>query len=114
MRLQQGERHKAERGELRLPLPAGISYSRTGEVMLNPDEEIQERLRLVFQRFRELKSAKAVVRYFQQHNLSVPVRPLRGPAPHEVEWQPANSDRIGRILKNPAYAGAYVLWSKHK
>jgi DNA invertase Pin-like site-specific DNA recombinase len=108
MRLQQGERHKAERGELRLPLPAGISYSRTGEVMLNPDEEIQERLRLVFQKFRELKSAKAVVRYFQQHNLSVPVRPLRGPAPHEVEWRPANSDRIGRILKNPAYAGAYV------
>jgi DNA invertase Pin-like site-specific DNA recombinase len=108
MRLQQGGRHKAERGELRLPLPAGLSYSRTGDVMLNPDEEIQERLRLVFQKFLELKSAKAVVRYFQQHNLSLPIRALRGPAPHEVEWRPASSTRIGRILKNPAYAGAYV------
>jgi DNA invertase Pin-like site-specific DNA recombinase len=108
MRLQQGERHKAARGELRLPLPAGLSHSRTGEIMLNPDEEVQARLRLVFQKFRELKSAKAVVRYFQQHNLALPIRPLSGPAPHEIEWRPANSTRVGNILKNPAYAGAYV------
>ena len=43
MRLHQGERQKAERGELRLPLPAGLVYDRTGAIILSPDEEVQAR-----------------------------------------------------------------------
>jgi len=108
IRLHQGERQKAARGELRLPLPAGLTRGRDGCVILNPDEEIQERLRLVFAKFSELRSAKAVMRYLQRASLVLPVRPLLGPAPHEVVWQPANSARVTNILKNPAYAGAYV------
>jgi hypothetical protein len=34
MRLHQGERQKAARGELRLPLPAGLAYDRTGAIIL--------------------------------------------------------------------------------
>src|ERR1700684_486971 len=108
MRLHQGERQKAARGELRLPLPAGLTHGRDGSVTLNPDEEVQERLRLVFIKFRELRSAKAVMRYLQRGNLLLPVRPLHGPAPHDVVWQPADSARVIHVLKNPAYAGAYV------
>jgi DNA invertase Pin-like site-specific DNA recombinase len=108
VRLHQGERQKAARGELRLPLPAGLVYGRDGRVVLNPDEEVQARLLLLFAKFQELRSAKAVMRYLQQAGLRLPVRPLRGPAPHEVQWQPADSARVLHILKNPAYAGAYV------
>ncbi|HET6521605.1 MAG TPA: recombinase family protein, partial [Geminicoccaceae bacterium] len=108
VRLHQGERQKAARGELRLPLPVGLVRRRDGSVGLNPDEEVQARLGLVFARFRELGSAKAVVRYLRGAGLALPVRPLRGPEPHEVVWQPANSARVLAILKNPAYAGAYV------
>lgn len=108
VRLHQGERQKAARGELRLPLPAGLAYGRDGQVILNPDEEVQSRLRLLFAKFQELRSAKAVMRYLQQAGLRLPVRPLLGPAPHEVLWQPADSARVLHILKNPAYAGAYV------
>jgi DNA invertase Pin-like site-specific DNA recombinase len=54
LRLHQGELQKAARGELRVPLPAGLSYDRSGGIILNPDEEVQERLHLVFARFREL------------------------------------------------------------
>ena len=86
LRLHQGERQKATRGELRLPLPAGLAYGRGGAIVLNPDEEVQARLRLVFAKFRELQSAKAVMRDLQRHGLPLPVRPLRGPAPHEVVW----------------------------
>ena len=53
IRLHQGERQKAARGELRLPLPAGLIHTRDGSVTFNPDEEVQERLRLVFAKFRE-------------------------------------------------------------
>jgi DNA invertase Pin-like site-specific DNA recombinase len=108
VRLHQGERQKAARGELRLPLPAGLVQGRDGGVTLNPDEEVQERLRLVFTKFRELRSAKAVMRYMQRRNLLLPVRPLYGPAPHDVVWRPADSARVIHVLKNPAYAGAYV------
>ena len=50
LRLHAGQRHKAERGALCLPLPAGLERLRSGEVMLHPDEEVQARLRLVFER----------------------------------------------------------------
>src|ERR1700736_1223247 len=80
IRLHQGERQKAARGELRLPLPAGLIHNHDGGVTFNPDEEVQERLRLVFAKFREVRTAKAVGRYLRRGNLLVPVRPLRGPA----------------------------------
>src|SRR5213080_3505440 len=51
-RMHAGARHKAERGELRLGLPVGLSRGPAGEVTLNPDEEVQARIHLVFQKFR--------------------------------------------------------------
>jgi DNA invertase Pin-like site-specific DNA recombinase len=108
MRLHQGERQKAARGELRIPLPAGLMQAPGGGIMLNPDAEVQARIRLVFDSFSGLGSAKAVVRYLLKADLALPVRPLRGPAPHAVVWRDANDARVRTILKNPAYAGAYV------
>ena len=114
MRLHQGERQKAARGDLRLPLPAGLTHSREGGVILTPDEEVQERLRLVFTKFRELRSAKAVMRYLRRAGLVLPVRPIQGPAPHEIIWRPADSAKVIHILKNPAYAGAYVYGRRRR
>ena len=114
MRLHQGERQKAARGELRLPLPAGLVQEHGGGIALNPDEEVQARLRFVFDKFRELQSAKAVMRELQRHGLPLPVRPLRGPAPHEVAWVPADSSRVLHILHNPAYAGTYAYGQRRQ
>ena len=108
VRLHAGEQQKAERGELRLPLPVGLVRQQDGHVTLNPDEEIQARLRLVFEKFEELGTARAVMRYLHRHDLPLPTRPLQGPVPHTVVWQPANAGRVMAILHNPAYAGAYV------
>ena len=108
LRLHQGERQKAARGELRIPLPAGLTHAPGGGIMLNPDAEVQARIRLVFENFARLGSAKAIVRYLRKADLALPVRPLRGPAPHAVVWREANDARVRAILKNPGYAGAYV------
>jgi hypothetical protein len=89
-------------------LPAGLAYDRSGAIVRNPDEEVQARLQLVFAKFTELQSARGVMRYLRAHDLPLPVRPLRGPAPHQVVWREANSARVRSILQNPAYAGAYV------
>ena len=109
VRLHQGERQKAARGELRISLPAGLTQNRDGGVTFNPDEEVQERLRLVFAKFRELHSAKAVVRYLRHGKLPVPVLPLRGPAPHDVVWRAATSAR-GRKPEKPGLCWRLCLW----
>ncbi|TIP82344.1 MAG: recombinase family protein, partial [Mesorhizobium sp.] len=108
IRLHQGERQKAARGELRTPLPGGLAYNRSGQIVRNPDEELQARLCLVFDKFRELQTARRVMRYLRTHDLRIPVRPLRGPGPHELVWRDATIARVHYILHNPAYAGAYV------
>lgn len=108
MRMYEGLKHKAERGDLKLLLPVGLERLRNGEVVLNPDEEIQARIRLIFDKFKELASAKKVVRYLRKHKLTIPSRPKLGPEPHEVVWREAKAISVYRILKNPIYAGAYV------
>jgi hypothetical protein len=107
-RLYAGAWNKAKRGELHHPLPVGLLRLPSSEVVLHPDEEIQVRVRLVFKKFEELRSARAVRRYLREKELLLPSRPLRGPAPHEVYWQSARASMVLSILKNPAYAGAYV------
>jgi hypothetical protein len=86
----------------------GLTRLPSGDVRFNPDQEVQARLQLVFATFRELGSANAVVRYLQRHELPLPSRPLRGPSPHPVIWDGATTSLVREILRNPAYAGAYV------
>jgi DNA invertase Pin-like site-specific DNA recombinase len=112
MRLDAGKRSKAARGELRLPLPAGLERLRSGEIILHPDEEIQARLRLIFDKFRELGSASAVMRYLKREGLKMPVRSLKGPWPQEVIWGTPTASGVRGIVQNPAYAGAYVYGRK--
>jgi DNA invertase Pin-like site-specific DNA recombinase len=113
LRLQAGERHKAERGELRHHLPVGLARQRDGQVSLNPDSEVQARLRLVFEQFKALGSAKAVVRYLYRAGLPLPTRPLRGPAPHDIVWQPARSSIVLSIFEEPGLCGRLCLWPEH-
>lgn len=107
-RMHAGARQKAERGAPQHPLPVGLLRQRDGSVILNPDEEVQARLRLIFAKFDELGSARAVRAYLVQEQLRIPARPPRGPAPHDTVWTLPKRSTILRILHNPAYAGAYV------
>jgi hypothetical protein len=75
---------------------------------------VQARLHLVFAKFRELQSARSVMRFLRTNGLPLPVRPLLGPSPHDVVWRDANSARVRSILQNPAYAGAYVYGRRQK
>lgn len=99
----------AEGRELRVALPVGLTRLPHGEVVINPDEEVQARLNLVFRKLKELGTGCAVVRYCRREELLLPAWPLRGPAPHEIVWQPATISRVLDILKNPAYAGVYAF-----
>ena len=109
-RLQGGKRNKAQRGALRFPLPVGFAYGEEpGSVVLDPDVEVQNAVRLAFQLFRQTGSAYGVVRHFLQHNLSFPRRAYGGVWNGKILWGRLQHGRVLGLLSNPCYAGAYVF-----
>ena len=107
-RLTGGKRKKAESGELRITLPTGLVYDNAGKVALDPDEEVQQAVQLVFDTFEELGSAQRVVKYFKEQGLRFPTRELRGPHKGELRWGRLAQSRVLHVLHNPLYAGAYA------
>ncbi|MGA2496004.1 MAG: recombinase family protein, partial [Roseiarcus sp.] len=51
---------KARRGEFQFMLPPGFCWSEAGKIEVDPDEHVQEAVRMVFAKFRELGSARQV------------------------------------------------------
>jgi DNA invertase Pin-like site-specific DNA recombinase len=107
-RLLGGKLAKAERGQLRFRLPVGLVYDPTGRVVLDPDQEVAEAVRLVLALFEQHGSALAVVTHFAQHHLRFPTRLWGGGHDGELGWGRLTSGRVLSILHNPFYAGAYV------
>ncbi len=107
-RLQGGLRHKAARGELATKLPIGFVYAPAGKVTLDPDQHVQEAIQVLFNTFRQVGSSIGVVRYCNQHGLTFPTRPMKGPHHGEVWWTALSSSLTLRILHNPRYAGAFA------
>ena len=107
-RLEGGKRKKAEQGQLRFRPPVGLVFDPIGQLVLDPDEEIQHAVGLVLTLFEQEGSALAVVKQFTTARLRFPNR-LWGKQHHgEVVWEPLRHARVLAILHNPAYAGTYV------
>src|ERR687885_260249 len=60
-RMLEAARAKARRGELRISVPVGYVWHREAGLGLDPDLRIQEVVRLIFARFRQLGSAHQVL-----------------------------------------------------
>ncbi|MGX5851722.1 recombinase family protein [Mesorhizobium sp. PL10] len=103
-RLTAGLRAKAERGDLALLLPAGLERDANGMVSKDPSSEVQERILLVFTTFLKEGSVGKVIRSLRDHALALPRRDRFG----DVAWRMPTTSMISGILKNPAYAGAFV------
>ena len=107
-RLTSGLLAKAERGELAQMLPVGL-VRETGEIVVkDPNIEVQQRIGLVFDSFLRLRSAAKVMRLFQAKQLDLPRQDRHG----DLRWMPATIASVATILKNPAYAGAFVYGRK--
>ena len=107
-RLLGGKLEKARKGQLRVRLPTGLVYDPADHVVLDPDEQVQQAVQLIFDLFEESRSALAVVKHSDSHQLLFPTRHWGGVRDGELAWQPLRLTRVLAILHNPAYAGAYV------
>ena len=103
-RMTAGLLNKAQRGELALSLPIGLVRNAIGKVHKDPNREVQDRLALIFTTFLRARSASKVLQFLNTHDLCLPRRDRFG----DVVWKKPTVAAILQILKNPAYAGAFV------
>ncbi len=106
-RLQANKRAAAERGELRTPLPVGYVHDDAGEVVIDPDAEVQAAVADVFAAFAACGSAYGVVAAFAGRRF--PLRAYGGAWAGQLRWGRLTHARVLGVLKNPGYAGAYVF-----
>lgn len=107
-RMQQGRLSKARRGDLALPLPSGYLRRASGEVIFDPDEQVQHVVRLIFRKFEDLGTLNAVLQYLVRHQIQLGIRVRTGLAKGDLEWRRPNRMTLQNLLKNPIYAGAYA------
>ena len=108
-RMRGGLLSKARRGALQVPLPVGFLYDEQGQVLLDPDQQVQKSIRFLFDSFRRLGSAGAVVKAFRDAKLLFPHRPRGGPQDGELIWVKLSITQTLFVLHNPRYAGAFVF-----
>lgn len=108
-RLQGGILNKARRGELFMRPPIGFAYDALGRLILDPDQQIQRTIRMLFDTFQRTGSAMATIREFRNAGILFPRRIHSGPAKGDVIWGKLEHSHVLRVLHNPRYAGAFVF-----
>ena len=101
-------KQKARRGALFLGVAAG--YVKTGRERIekDPDQRVQDALKLVFGKFAELQSVRQVHMWLRDEGIALPVKS------HDFEgrciaWKLPLYNTVHNILTNPVYAGAYAF-----
>jgi DNA invertase Pin-like site-specific DNA recombinase len=112
-RMYEAARSKAKRGELKISAPIGYAWDRHVGLGLDPDRRLQEVIRLVFHKFRELGSARQVLLWMASQNIHFPY-PSDGRTLTSFEWRPIRYRNVISILKNPFYAGVYAYGKSEK
>jgi len=107
-RMQAGRLHKARRGELAIALPTGYVRRPSGEAALDPDEQVQTVVRLVFSKFAEFGTLHGVLRWLVDHDVWLGMRLRSGPDKGELVWRRPNRMTLQNILHSPVYAGIYA------
>jgi DNA invertase Pin-like site-specific DNA recombinase len=106
-RMYQGKLNKARRGELYGVAPIGYVRSAGGPPTLDPDEQVQSVVRLIFDQFDRQGTVHGLLRYLVHHGIRVPVRPHGGANRGQLEWHRPNRETLQNLLHHPIYAGAY-------
>src|SRR5258708_949683 len=103
-----GRLAKARRGQLAVPLPAGFARRPSGEGVLDPDEQVQAVVRLVFYLFERLGTGKAGLCFLAGNRIPLRVPLREGPERGELQWRRPSRAGVQNMLRNPAYAGIYA------
>jgi hypothetical protein len=93
---------KALRGELRFRLPPGYCWNEIGQIDMDPDERVNGAIRLVFDKFQELGSARQVLLWAKDQDLQLPIIRRNNSSVCKIEWRPAAYHTLLQILRHPS------------
>lgn len=106
-RLVQGMWNKAQRGEVLNHAPIGYVRTVAGDFVIDPDEQVQTVVRLLFEQFQRRGSVNGLLRWLVRHEIKLPVRPHGGANRGQLEWRRPSHATLLNMLRHPIYAGAY-------
>jgi len=107
-RMLEGRLSKARRGELGRAVPTGYVRRANGEIIIDPDEQAQATIRLVFDLYDQHRTIGKVLRHLAANDIKLPMRVQGGVSKGKLEWRRPNRPSLYCLLINPIYAGTYV------
>lgn len=108
LRLAAGRMRQVERGAYRQHIPTGLVRLADGRVVKDPDQHIQHTIALVFDRFATLGTAQRVLRSLRSDGILLPRHQTSGLHAGQLVWKKPTDSMVYDMLRNPAYAGAFV------
>jgi DNA invertase Pin-like site-specific DNA recombinase len=106
-RMYEGLLNKARRGEVYNHPPIGYVKGPAGNFIVDPDEQVQSVVRLIFEQFERQGTVCALLRWLVQHGIRIPVRPHQGEQRGSLQWRRPNRVTLQSLLHHPIYAGFY-------
>lgn len=106
-RLQQGLWNKAQRGEVLNHAPIGYVRTLAGDFVIDPDEQVQAVVRLIFAQFTRCGSVSGLLKWLVRREVKLPIRPHSGTNRGELEWRRPSRATLLNLLHHPIYGGAY-------
>jgi DNA invertase Pin-like site-specific DNA recombinase len=110
-RMQAGRLSRARRGEWLGQAPPGYVIGPDRKLQLDPDEQVQDVIRLVLDRFAAMGSLSGLLRHLRQHGIDLPYRAPCGPDRGRLQWHRPHRETLRNLIRRPAYAGAYT-WGR--
>ncbi len=107
-RSQEALKQKARRGALFLSVAAGYMKSGRDRIEKDPDQRVQDALKLVFAKFAEFQSARQVHVWLRDEGVALPANAHNGDG-RCIAWRLPLYNTVHNILTNPVYAGAYAF-----
>jgi DNA invertase Pin-like site-specific DNA recombinase len=104
-RLRMATEAKAARGELKMLLPAGYVYDSDGQIILDPDERVQQGIRSMFERFERATSLRQLAMSYRESNTPFPIKAGKDRA---IVWEVPNADVLYKLITHPTFAGVYA------
>jgi DNA invertase Pin-like site-specific DNA recombinase len=107
-RARQAYLQKVNRGCAMWQVAVGFVRTEDGQIEKNPDRQVQQAITAVFEKFRQLGSARQTMIWFREEQIRLP-QAKPGSEGREVVWQLATLSRVRQILTNPCYGGAFAF-----
>ncbi len=101
----------ARRGELPFDPPIGYVRRPSGEITLDPDEQVQQVVRLIFRKFDEVGTLNGVLRYLVRHDIQLGVRVRIGANPWRFGMALSQSVTQAESPKKSGLCRYIRLWS---